>query len=221
MNRYALPILIVLAALAGCASTPEPLPDREPFPDPEPTQANNGTIYQPGHDVGLFENATARNIGDVVTIHLVENTNAQKSSSTTTAKSSAATLPGPTVLGRPVTVHGTQILSGGLADDTKFGGSGDSKQSNSLVGDITVAVFKRLNNGNLAVRGQKWIGINQGQEFIRIEGVIRPIDIDPDNTVASFKVANAKISYGGKGALADANKPGLLARFFNSPWMPF
>ena len=60
-----------------------------------------------------------------------------------------------------------------------------------------------------------------GQEFIRIEGVIRPIDIDPDNTVASFKVANAKISYGGKGALADANKPGLLARFFNSPWMPF
>ena len=71
------------------------------------------------------------------------------------------------------------------------------------------------------MRGQKWIGINQGQEFIRVQGVIRPIDIQPDNSVPSYKVANAMISYGGKGALANANKPGLLARFFNSPWMPF
>jgi flagellar L-ring protein precursor FlgH len=212
----------LLAALAACATRGEPLADYDqPFPEETVVEANNGAIYQSGHEVALFENSTARRIGDIVTIRLVENTNAQKSSTTTTSKATDASLTGPTVLGRPVTVHGTEILSGGIGNDTKFSGVGDSKQSNTLVGDITVAVIRRLNNGNLAVRGQKWIGINQGKEFIRVEGVIRPIDIDPDNTIASFKVANAKISYGGKGALADANKPGLLARFFNSPWMPF
>ena len=115
----------------------------------------------------------------------------------------------------------TEVLKGSLASDTGFDGQGGSKQSNSLEGDVTVAVVKRLSNGNLFVRGQKWIGINQGQEFIRVQGVIRPIDIQPDNSVPSYKVANAMISYGGKGALANANKQGLLARFFNSPWMPF
>jgi flagellar L-ring protein precursor FlgH len=80
---------------------------------------------------------------------------------------------------------------------------------------------QRLPNGNLVVRGQKWIGINQGREFIRIQGVIRAIDIQPDNSIESTKVGNASISYGGKGALADANSQSWLVRFFNSPWMPF
>jgi len=208
-------------ALAACASR-EPLADYDQTWPEEPVSAPaNGSIYQAGHDVALFENATARRIGDIVTIRLVENTNASKSSSTTTSKATAATLPGPTVAGRPVTVNGTEILSGGIANDTKFDGAGGSKQSNSLVGDISVAVVRRLANGNLAVRGQKWIGINQGKEYIRVEGVIRPIDIEPDNSIPSFKVANAAISYGGKGPLNSANAPGLLARFFNSPWMPF
>jgi flagellar L-ring protein FlgH len=81
-------------------------------------------------------------------------------------------------------------------------------------------VAQRLSNGNLLIRGQKWIGINQGREFIRIQGVIRPIDILPDNTIPSYKVADASISYGGQGVLADANRPGLLSRFFNSRWNP-
>src|SRR5690606_15887510 len=89
-------------------------------------------------------------------------------------------------------------------------------------GNITVTVAKRLSNGNLVVRGQKWIEINQGREFVRIQGVIRPLDIQPDNTIASYKVADASIAYGARGALADANRPGLLSRFFNPicspPW---
>jgi flagellar L-ring protein FlgH len=84
-----------------------------------------------------------------------------------------------------------------------------------------VTVAQRLSNGNLLVRGQKWIAINQGKEYVRIQGIVRPIDIDPDNSISSLKVADARISYGANGALADANKPGLLARFFNMPWMPF
>jgi len=206
--------------LAACV-TRSPIDEEPEWPNPATPPAQNGAIYQAGYDVALFENATARRVGDIVTIHLVESTAASKSSSTTTKKATTIDLPGPTLLGRPVTVNGTPILENSLENSTSFDGTGDSQQSNQLVGDITVAIVKRLANGNLIVRGQKWIGINQGREFIRIQGVIRPIDIQPDNSIDSTKVANASISYGGKGALADANKQSWLARFFNSPLMPF
>ena len=214
-------LLVPLVLLAGCA-THEPIDDQNPeFPQMPAPQAQNGAIYQAGYDVALFENSTAHRVGDIVTIRLVESTNASKSSSTTTKKASSLSLPGPKLLGRPVTVNGTPILDTSLDHNSGFDGQGDSKQSNQLTGDITVAVVKRLPNGNLLVRGQKWIGINQGREFIRIQGVIRPIDVQPDNSIESTKVANASISYGAKGALADANKQSWLVRFFNSPWTPF
>jgi flagellar L-ring protein FlgH len=208
--------------LTACASRQaiDDFPD-EPWPEPVEAVAKNGAIYQAGHDVALFENATARRVGDIVTIRLVENTNASKSSSTTTAKKTSIALPGPTIAGRPVTVNGTEILNMGMENENSFDGSGDSAQSNRLTGDITVAVVRRMSNGNLLVRGQKWIGINQGREYIRIQGLVRPIDIQPDNSIESTKVANASIAYGGKGPIADANKPSWLARFFNSPLMPF
>lgn len=211
-----------LFALAGCV-TPPPEPDYSatwPQPPPSPT-AGNGAIYQAGHDIALFENAVARRVGDTLTIRLNERTNASKSSSTTTKKSTNAELTGPTVAGRPVTVNGTQVLAAGIDNKAEFDGQGDSRQSNQLQGDLSVTVAQRLANGNLLVRGQKWIAINQGREYVRIQGIVRPIDIDPDNSISSLKVADAMISYGAKGALADANRPGLLARFFNLPWMPF
>ena len=120
-----------------------------------------------------------------------------------------------------MTANGTPILETSVQNKADFDGEGASTQSNRLEGDITVTVAQRLSNGNLLVRGQKWITINQGQEYVRIQGIVRPIDIDPDNSISSLKVADAMISYGAKGALADANTPGLLARFFNLPFMPF
>jgi flagellar L-ring protein precursor FlgH len=71
------------------------------------------------------------------------------------------------------------------------------------------------------VRGEKLITINQGEEFIRLQGIIRPVDIGPENTVPSTKVADASITYSGRGTLAATNQPGWLSRFFNSPWFPF
>ena len=80
-----------------------------------------------------------------------------------------------------------------------------------------------LRNGSLRVRGEKWVTINQGDEFIRIQGIIRPEDIAADNSVPSFKVADARITYSGKGALADAdaNSMGWLGRLFQSVLSPF
>jgi flagellar L-ring protein precursor FlgH len=211
-----------LLALAGCVSKPSEPNYSATWPEAVPTTAQaNGAIYQAGHDVALFENAVARRVGDTLTIRLNERTNASKSSTTSTAKSTNIDLPGPTIAGRPVTVNGTEILSTSVNNNAEFDGEGASTQSNRLEGDITVTVAQRLSNGNLLVRGQKWISINQGQEYVRIQGIVRPIDIDPDNSISSLRVADAMIAYGGKGALANANSPGLLARFFNLPFLPF
>ena len=210
---------VVLAVLAGCATKPPKVDKYEAtLPEDVPAAtASNGSIYQAGHDRPLFENAIARRVGDTITINLLENTTAQKSSSTTTAKKTAVDVSAPTIGGKvPI-----KELALGMGSNNTFGGSGDSALSNKLQGNVTVTVAKRLSNGNLVVRGQKWIGINQGREFVRIQGIIRPIDIQPDNSIPSYKVADATISYGGQGALADANRPGLLARFFNSNWNPF
>ena len=68
---------------------------------------------------------------------------------------------------------------------------------------------------------KKWININQGEEYIRLRGIMRPTDISADNTIASTRVANAQIQYSGDSTLADSNNMGWLAKLFNSPWMPF
>jgi len=213
--------LIVVAlsafALSGCVMAP-PEPDYSAtWPEPPPAAtAGNGAIYQAGHDIALFENAVARRVGDTLTIRLNERTNASKSSSTSTKKATSIDMAGPTIAGRPVTVNGVEVLNASVENEAEFDGEGDSKQSNRLEGEITVTVAQRLSNGNLLVRGQKWIAINQGKEYVRIQGIVRPIDINPDNSISSLKVADAMIAYGGKGALSDANTPGILSRFFNS-----
>ncbi len=185
---------------------------------PKPT---NGSIYAQGTEVSLWENVTARNVGDTLTIRLEENTSAEKSASTTTSKSSEAALAGPTVFGRPVTINGTPILEGSMNNESSFAGNGASKQSNALDGQISVTVAKRFPNGNLLVRGQKLVSINSGREYVRVQGIVRPSDIAPDNSVVSWKIADAYISYGGQGTVANASKPGWLYRFFNSPLTPF
>ena len=206
------------AALSACVvAPPQPEDYSATWPEPPPSAtAGNGAIYQVGHDIALFENSTARRVGDTLTIRLSEKTNASKSSSTTTSKSTNADIGGLTVGGQRISHNGQDLLSAGAEAESSFDGAGGSSQSNKLEGDVTVTVAQRLSNGNLLVRGQKWIQINQGKEYVRIQGIVRPIDINPDNTISSLKVADAMIAYGGKGALADSNKPGLLSRFFNS-----
>jgi flagellar L-ring protein precursor FlgH len=215
-------VTLTLAGTAGCETVQPPKDDDGMGWAQEPTPpASNGAIYQVGREVALFENPIAHRVGDIVTIVLNEQTAAQKSAVTTTSKTTTDTLPGMTLLGAAATLHGRPLLSNNINDATKFDGEGGSSQSNSLTGFITATVVRVLPNGNLFVKGEKWIGINQGQEYVKLTGVVRPIDLAPDNSVPSLKVGSAKISYGGKGALADANAQGWLSRFFNSPWTPF
>ena len=226
-ERKMLPLAWVLASgllLGGCAALQEDSGKdfSATWPDEQHAAPNTpGAIYAQGTEVSLWENVTARNVGDTLTIRLEEQTSAEKSASTTAGKASKADLAGPTIFGRPVTVNGTPVLEASMDNSSSFAGNGASKQSNTLDGAISVTVAKRFANGNMLVQGQKWITINTGREFVRVQGIVRPSDIAPDNSISSLKIADAYISYGGQGTVANAAKPGWLYRFFNSPHTPF
>jgi flagellar L-ring protein precursor FlgH len=225
MRKLFAPFIAALA-LQACAHGPEAAADRaEDLRGPAvvyvPAPAAPGTIYNPAGSFDLFMDLRARAVGDILTVLLVERTDAQKEASTSTARGTSVDTGLPVFAGRPITANGTPIFNNELSSDSSFDGQADSSQSNRLNGTITVTVTERLPNGNLRVRGEKVITINQGEELIRLEGIVRPVDIGPQNTVLSTKVADASIAYSGRGSLAASNRPGWLARFFNSPFFPF
>lgn len=218
-----LAVVTTLLAVGACSALPEPT---ESFDPPTPigqvyAQPTGGSIYQSGTEIRLFEDLKAGRVGDILTVRLIEQTNASKNSSTSTSKSTDASLANPTVFGRPITLDGTPLFDATLSGEQAFDGEGASSQSNSLQGDITVTVVERFPNGNLRIRGEKWVMLNQGKEYIRLSGIIRSYDIAPDNSVASNKIADAEISYSSKGVLAAANRMGLISRFFHSIFHPY
>jgi len=198
---------------------------------PPPAPIGNGSIYQAGYEMIWFEDIVARRVGDLLTVTLVENTQANKSATTSTAKGSTVGITNPTLFGStpqfnvpgiiPLASNTNNTLGFDLSSSTDFSGDGSSTQSNKLSGNITVTVVEVLANRNLYVRGEKRIGINQGNEYVRLAGIVRPQDITPQNTIESTRIADPTISYVGEGELADANSMGWLTRFFNSALFPF
>ena len=204
-------------AYVAARPPPRPLQPRPMGPSAPQTLAT-GSLYRAGYGMRLFEDPVASQVGDILTIVLTEKTDAKKKAATDVGKDSKSGV---------AAEIGTDGLSTkpwsadlGLSSDRNFDGSGKGEQSNSLKGSISVVVSEVLPNGNLVVGGEKWITLNQGNEYIRISGIVRPEDIQPGNTVSSLQVADARISYGGTGSVADSNKPGWLARFFLGPIFP-
>ncbi|SHF25880.1 flagellar basal body L-ring protein FlgH [Thermomonas hydrothermalis] len=227
--------LAALPLLAGCATVNHLQGDVRPFPEVPvaatssattpvaapaalPPGDSGGSIYaaRSGKGLRLFEDNKASAVGDLLTIVLVENTTATTQAKTSVAKKNSNSLSVP-VLGN-ATLPG---LSASVKGDRSFDGNGNSAQSNSLAGQITVRVVEDLGNGNLLVRGDKQLRLNQGDELVQIQGIVRRADIGPDNRVTSDRVADARIVYGGRGTLARSNAMGWLARFFNSALYPF
>lgn len=218
-------VLISLSAalLVGCETLPSRDPDFAPVQpaDLRPPPQNNGSIYQSGYDMRLFEDNAARRVGDVLTVTLLEKTNAKKNANLGTSKATDISVTAPYMMGMsPATVLGQDVKTE-IATSMTFDGQGDALQSNQLTGAISVTVVEVLPNGNLKVRGEKRVALNDGSEYIRVSGIVRPVDIDVANTIPSTKVADATIMYTGDGAVADSNKMGWIARFFNSPIFPF
>lgn len=218
--------LTALGFLGACSNVPiESRPDYEPtaavkYPQPPPVEPS-GAIYLSTQNVALFEDLTARQVGDVVTVILAEATNAAKSSDTSLDKSSSNSVIDPVLAGQTRVIGSDSSLAFELESNHSFGGESASNQRNSLQGSITVIVSEIMPGGNLFVQGEKWIHINQGNEYIQLRGIIRPVDISANNTILSTKLADARISYGGTGATAEVNSVGWLSRFFMSPIWPF
>ncbi len=189
------------------------------FPTPVPA-STPGSLFNSGYGMELFGDRKANRIGDVITVVLDERTVSQKTTNVSVKKESDAGFNAGPVLGTNPTYKNLNLETD-LQQDREFTGEADADQSNSLQGNISVTVTDILPNGNLLVRGEKWMTLNRGDEFIRISGVIRPEDVNPDNTVLSTRLANARISYSGTGELADSTKMGWLSRFFNSAVWPF
>jgi flagellar L-ring protein precursor FlgH len=223
--RIAAAVLLAaaLSTLGGCGLLPAK--DRKPEPVvprvlPPPTPRTDGAIYQAGQEMALFADLKARRVGDVLTIVLNESTNASKNATTKTSKTSAVSDTGPLIFGKSITTKGVPVLDTTLSGATSFDGEGSSSQGNSLVGSLTVTVVEVQANGNLLVQGEKSLRLNQGDEFIRISGMVRPADVSTNNTVTSDRIADAHISYSGKGVIANSNRMGWLSRFFNSVFAP-
>ena len=215
--------LCMLLVLTAC-SNPKRGDDSFAPMMPQPVRPmiyDSASIYHPGTAWLLHEDMKAHRIGDMLTVTLEEKTDAEKTAETGISKATSASIIDPTILGGALTAHGRAILNNSIDSDSSFDGSGDSSQSNSLTGSITVTVVEVLSNGNLLVQGEKWIKINQGEEYLRLKGIVRPADIGADNRITSTRIANAQIQYSGEGDINDANSMGWLARLFNSSWMPF
>ncbi len=213
----ALCLLVLLGS--GCA-TPQVGPPPAYVPPynlqhqvPKP---QDGGIFHDGRELSLFQDVKARQVGDILTVVLEESTSGSKSADTAIDKSTTNSMSVPNVAGETWGKWGADLDS-----ESNFEGAGSSSQSNSLDGSITVVVTDVLPGGNLIVQGEKWISINQGDEYVRLSGIVRPEDVSTLNTVPSTKVADARISYGANGAVAEANAVGWLSRFFMSPIWPF
>lgn len=208
--------LLASLVLGGCAQLPRSSVVGKPEQVQVPEQAEpqpNGAIYQSRQNFQpLFEDRRPRHVGDILTIVLNEQVSASKNSASNAKRGGSANVT-PNVL-----PNGLKGLTNDLSLDVKgnndFSGSGGSKANNTFNGTITVTVMEVQPNGNLRVRGEKQIAINQGAEYIRFSGVVNPRTITVQNQVSSSQVAEARIEYVGDGYINEAQTMGWLQRFF-------
>lgn len=224
----ALSLVFTVVVLSGCMSTSEPPvqaddPSFAPvIPDiPREQLVQDGSLFRPYMANSLYSDITARRVGDIITVMLSENTNATKTARTLTTRETEMTVEPVTGLGGTNATINGQSIQLGIDSTNEFTGDAQANQSNSLQGNISVTVVEVLPNQNLVIRGEKWLTLNQGDEYIRLTGIIRPADISPQNEVQSTKIANARIQYSGTGSFARAQEKGWLTKFFTSPLWPF
>lgn len=214
-------ILFGALLLGGCASLEEMLPEEDSSAyqpldlDYSLPPTTGGGLFRAGYSGALTQDQRALRIGDILTVVLEEQTQSSKSAGTSFGKSSGVSIGIPTVLGKQY-----DQLETAAEAERDFDGSAESSQQNSLRGSIAVTVHRVLPNGSLLVKGEKSLRLNQGEEFIRLTGLVRVDDINRFNQVSSQNVANAKISYAGRGVLNDSNSAGWLTRFFTHPIFP-
>ena len=214
----------IVLVLGGCATPPstgirQPMTAR-PVEQKAAALQSDGSIFQAGqNERPLFEDRRARNVGDVLTINIVETTSASDKSSSSADHSGSITASTPSI-----TRGGTQTLLNpfGVSGSTesKLANNSANAGNNTFTGTITVTVIEVLPNGNLLVGGEKQVAISQSNEHIRFSGVVNPINITGTNTVQSTQVADAHLEYKGATNIDSSAVMSMMARLFLSV-LPF
>jgi len=227
--KYLFTLLLFSFFLSSCAKPdstvvkiPEPLEEIQIQQEKERT---DGSLW-PGEQHSLYADHKARVVGDVVTITISEKASASKSASTSTDRTSSMTAGIPHLFGfensKWLLEHPKLDLSTLVEANfaNKFAGAGTTVRKEDLVASLTAQVVNVYPNGNLKIRGGKEVQVNNETQVIYMTGIVRPVDIMANNTIDSKHVLNARISYTGKGAISDKQKPGWLLRTLDNIW-PF
>ncbi|SFR59521.1 flagellar basal body L-ring protein FlgH [Thiomicrospira sp. ALE5] len=217
-----------VAVLSGCSTTPERLEDfnYEPaYPAnmgqvPAPV---NGSLYSSANAVTFFNDARAHRVGDIITIELVEKFNANRRDQANFNRNNNMDLGVSTplnVLGRSANEIYDGLGTGGVGfgSSSNFSGNANAQQDSTVSGSVAVTVVEVIPNGNLVVRGEKWITVGSSEEVIRFGGIVRPQDISPDNTIESTKVADVRLIYRDTGVAGNTTRPGPVTRFLTKFW---
>tara|TARA_B100001057_G_scaffold493243_1_gene587289 strand:- start:1381 stop:2046 length:666 start_codon:yes stop_codon:yes gene_type:complete len=209
-------LLISVFSFCSCSSHVENLASDEfqpiiPIVKEIKPKIPNGSIYS-NSSGGLFAtDRRASKVGDILTVSLTEDFAASKSQSASASKSDSFSVDLPAII--DTQAKDAQLTAGGA---TTFSGTGAAAQTNSLRGQISVTVTKVFQNGNMEILGQKKMLLNNGDEYIRLSGIIRPEDISANNVIVSNRIANAQIAYIGAGDTADTGKKGWLSKALSS-----
>ncbi|MBD3165933.1 hypothetical protein GF324_05005 [bacterium] len=164
-------------------------------------------------DRSLFTDKQAFNEGDIVTVLLVEETQGTNETNTRTksdTRLNTDVISTGQMLGFGINSLG---LEGQARNDNES--SGVTKSSGQLRGEMSVVVLEVQENGLLSIQGERLLNVNGEKQLMTLQGVIRPEDVSADNTIFSYSIANAQISYSGKGMVTSAGKPGFFTRLWN------
>ena len=218
--------VLVLAALSGgCESLPQkvavdfaPLPVAAPPKATAVPRANTGSLFQSASYRPGFEDRRARLVGDTVTIQIIENVTASQTSSSTANRTTSMSGSVSAIPFAPASLLPKLTIGAGSAND--FSGEGATASANTFSGSITATVVDVMPNGHLVLAGEKQIGVNQNVDVLRFSGTVDPRALQPGSIVSSTQVANARIESRGRGAQAEAQTTGWIARFFMA-FLPF
>jgi len=210
---------LALLALGGCAGTLLPRAEVADTAPVEPPAADapapaNGAIYRAASYRPLFEDHRARHVGDLITIRIEERISATQSATSKVDKSGSVDAAVSALPGISSKAFARGTASG--ESENSFEGKGSTEAKNAFTGTVTATVARVLANGHLLVTAEKQIGVNQNVDVLRFSGQVDPRSIQPGNVVSSTQVANVRLEQRGRGAQAEAQMMGWLARVFLS-----
>ena len=214
MKKIAAPFLLLLASCAQYNEDSKSIDFEPMYPQDMPlveTSSRSGGIFNSAQGNLFSMESKAQMVGDIITVEFAESFQATKSQNAATSRSQdgSVTLPGVMDLILPSGTNAANASADLTAKaENSFSGSGSTAQSNSLTGQVSVHVARVFRNGNLEILGQKKLTLNNGDEYIRVHGIVRPQDIDAKNVVSSDRIANANIQYIGAGDIAASSKKG-------------